>query len=154
MKRTLFLTFLIFQSIVLFSQTSLETTSIKGSTVIKPSYSNLVKLVFADFSEYRTAMKSNNYSLSTDGGGYCANSLYFTYLITKQTGQLMMAFANDDYSLISGLKREIESKFPNIRPSFEQGFEVYRIKLSDGTKIKFAIQEQPDGFAGVSIFLM
>jgi hypothetical protein len=154
MKRNLLSIALCFFVFVSYSQLNLQVTQIKGSTVIQPSFDNLIKLVNSNYYDYKAEMKINNYLLTTDGNGYCANALSFTYLIQKETASILMAFANDDYGLVSNLRKEIKTKYTNVVPSRENGFEVYRIKLLDGTKIKFALQEQGDGFANVSVFLM
>lgn len=154
MKKVFISLVLVFQTLFLFAQLNLENTTIKGSTVIKPTFNNLVSLAKSGFAEFKSAMVTNNYQLTTDGTGYCAKSLYFTYIIQKETGSMLWAFANDDFNLVSNLRSQIKSKYPSAIAAYEQGFEIYRLKLTDGTKIKIALQEQNDGFASVAVYLM
>ena len=154
MKKVFISFVLVFQTVFLFAQLNLDNTTIKGSTVIKPTFNNLVSLAKSGFSEFKSAMINNEYELTTDGTGYCAKSLYFTFIIQKKTGSTVWFFGNDDYNLVSNLRSQIKYSYPSVIAAYEQGFEIYRLKLTDGTKIKITIKEQNDGFAAIGVYLM
>lgn len=154
MKKIIVTSVLSLFTLCMFAQLKLDVTTIQECKVIKPTFANITSIVFSDYNEFVKAMTTNSYQPTTDGSGYCAKSLYFTYIIQKETGMAMFMFANDDNHLVSDLRNEIQQKYPSARASYEKGFEVYRLNLSQGGRIKIAIQEQDNGFAGVSAFAM
>lgn len=130
----------------------IQTTNIKGTTVIIPSLENIITLSSADNAYFRSTMSKSNYKLVTDGSGYCASSLYFTYFIQRETAGMMWFFDNDYNNLVSNLRREIKTNYSK-KPVYTDGFEFYFFKLQNGTVLKIGLQEQNDGGASVITYL-
>ena len=127
------------------------------SYVIKPTWSNLTSLLFADMSSFTATMKKYNYSLTTDGSAYIANtevgSPYFT--VSKSTDDINMIFTSDN-GMLATFRTELRQKLKGGNVSFERGFEVYRIQYeNEGFKyrIKIAIKQEQDGSGMVSLML-
>lgn len=142
-----------------FSQQSLslDNSIIYKNYVIKPSWNNLTLLLFADMGSFRTMMNKYNYSLTTDGSAYIANteigSPYFT--IGKSTDEINMIFTNE-INLITIFRTELRQKLKGGNVSFERGFEIYRVQYDNEGfkyKIKIAIKQEPDGSGMVSLTL-
>lgn len=152
MKNLVFLVVMpLFSISNLFAQLTLETFQYRGGVVIRPSLGNLVKLVRSDYNTYKKAISLHGYQASSVEPMYCANSIEYTYCISKKTGEVMMFFASDESGFVSSLRKQLrESK---VRPSYEKGLEVYRITLPDSGRITILINESSDGSSFATIEL-
>lgn len=142
-----------------FSQQSLslDNSIMYKNYVIKPTWDNLTLLLFTDMGSFKTMMNKYNYSLTTDGSAYIANteigSPYFT--IGKSTDEINMIFTYEN-NLITTFRTELRQKLKGGNVSFEKGFEVYRVQYNNegfNYRIKIAIKQDPDGSGMVLLTL-
>lgn len=129
------------------AQTRLDIELVQGESVIKPSFSNISKLLDIGYSDFVSAMKQNSYILTTDGTMYHCHTILFTYTIQKKTDAMLWTFSDNNNNFISRLKSEIKAKYPSIIPTYESGVEIYRMKLKDGRRLKIGVQDDSDGAA-------
>ncbi len=147
---------IIVQSDVFFKMNeTLDFETKYGSTIIKPTWTNLKKLLVLDMSTFKTIMKKYKYSISTNGSAYIADtqvgSPYFT--IQKSNSDIMMVFTKDD-GFASSFRNEIKKMIGGGTMKYESEYEVYYTSFeSEGYKynVKIAIKENMDGSSSMGI---
>lgn len=157
MKKIILITTLIFIGITLHSQTSLkmDNTTKYGSSIIKPTFINLSKLLICDMSTFKATMKAYKYSVATDRSSYIADNQVGSpyYTIQKSNDDVMMVFTRDD-GFVSSFRSEIKKLSGVGTVKYESGYEVYYASFDSGGythNIKITIKENINGSSTVGI---
>lgn len=123
--------------------------NIYQSSIIIPTWSNLINLLFSDIQTFRKIMADYNYSLATDGSGYIADtsigSPYF--IIQKSNKDITMYFSKDD-SYISSFRQELKQILGKGEVHYSKDFEIYYITYTYNNfkyNIKIGLNENSHG---------
>lgn len=157
MKKIILLTTLLFMGITLHSQTSLTMDNVTkyGSSIIKPTWNNLIKLLTCDMSTFKATMKAYKYSFTTDGSSFIADTQMGSpyYTIQKSNDDIMMVFTKDD-GFASSFRSEIKKLLGGGTVKYENGYEIYYASFESGGytyNIKIAIKENMNGSSSMGI---
>ena len=126
----------------------LQTERDEYCTFIKPTISNVVKLLFMPNSDFSKTMSDYNYIETASGIGYMAKtnsrSSHFR-IIKKDSRSVLMNFSPNYVDLISKFRNEIKTIVKDPTVQYEDGYETYRILLPfDGIKyrVTFRLKEE------------
>lgn len=105
--------------------------------------------------DFRATMKTYNYSLTSDGLNYIANTSAGSpyYLVSKSNNDVNMIYTSDD-GYVSEFKTQLQKRLKNGNVSFENGFEVYRVLYENNGfkyKLKISLKEELNGSSMVGI---
>jgi len=141
MKKILFLLFLsIFLFHRSFSQTSnsVETAHDGYCTYIKPSSSNVCKLLLVSRSEFENIMTQSSYKKTTNDRYIATSTKRSSFrVISKDSRTVMMFFGPNDVDLVSNFRNDIKNILKDVVVQYEDGYEVYRLLIPyDGLKYR------------------
>lgn len=148
MKKIFFLTLMLIPFIN-FAQSAnvLQTESDGYCTYIRPSFFNVIKILFMPNSTFVKTMNDYNYIETASGIGYMAQTTSRSHfrIIKKDSRSVIMNFSPNNVDLISKFRNEIKNAIKEPTVQYENGYETYRLLIPyDGIKYKvtFRLKEE------------
>lgn len=136
---------------------NLECVKMYNTTIIKPTWDNLLNLLFLDQKGFEKTMAKYSYSLTTDRQSFIAGTgAGDPYYTVKRSSSDIYIYSEKDNSFVQDFRKQVASKLSSPTASFSGGFETYYATLTRGGikyNIEIAFKSTSSGGSMIGIFL-
>lgn len=150
MKYILFLSLVLSHNTPSYSQQEALDYEIRDNTyIIKPTFDNLVNLMFCSQSSFTAAMKVYRYTTVNNIDYYASNGAGKPSYSIKRNAKETVIYSEIDAGFISDFRDELRSLSSEISPIYRDGYEHYYISLTyDNIKRNVHIQMRANSYGG------